>query len=81
MTTTELDEIDFCELFHPEAELDAETSQDPELPDPADPIDTKIVCPFTVIVDNQEQAPYHFLNVDPFSVVPLITDRHLKTGD
>lgn len=51
-------------------------------PDPVDlQIDRKIICPFTVAVDTREQAPFRFLNIDPFSVVPLRTDLALATGD
>lgn len=39
------------------------------------------VCPFRVSVDTREQAPYRFLNVDPWIVVPLQTDVPLATGD
>ena len=39
------------------------------------------VCPFRVAVDTREQAPYRFLNVDPWIVVPLQTDVPLATGD
>lgn len=43
-------------------------------------ISKKIICPFTVVVDTAEQAPYHFLNIDPFRIVPL-SHRSLNTGD
>ncbi len=57
-------------------ELDAEA--EPELPDP---LDMKLVCPFRVVVDTREQAPFHFLNIDPFSIVFLTTNVALQTGD
>jgi DNA excision repair protein ERCC-4 len=49
--------------------------------EPVDAIDVKKVCPFSVVVDTREQAPWHFLNVDPWKIVPLITDKALATGD
>ena len=51
-------------------------------PDPSDlKLDPKLVCPFRVIVDTREQAPFHFLNIDPFSLVFLTTNVALQTGD
>lgn len=43
-------------------------------------------CPFTVIVDTREQAPFRFLGIDDDQtrqplIVPLITDQALSTGD
>lgn len=44
--------------------------------------ETKVtVCPFAVCVDSREQTPWHFLNVDPWKIVPLVTDKALATGD
>lgn len=60
------------------AQLEIEVDEligDPE------PIDGKKVCPFAVVVDTREQAPWHFLNVDPWKIVPLVTDRALSSGD
>lgn len=43
------------------------------------------VCPFAVIVDNQEQLPWRFTGIEAEDksplTVPLITDRHLDAGD
>lgn len=47
---------------------------------------TIVRCPFTVIVDTREQAPFRFVGIvadetkQPL-VVPLITDQALATGD
>ena len=46
-----------------------------------EPIDVKKVCPFSVVVDTREQAPWHFLNVDPWKIVPLVTGKALASGD
>lgn len=49
--------------------------------------DTTIArCPFTVRVDNREQAPWGFTGIDDDKsklplIVPLITGQHLDTGD
>lgn len=40
----------------------------------------KLIFPATVIVDTREQSPFHFLNIDPWSVVPL-SHQSLATGD
>lgn len=42
--------------------------------------DSKSICPFRVVVDTREQAPFHFLGIDPWLIVPL---HHcaLTTGD
>lgn len=37
-------------------------------------------CPFEVIVDTREQAPFHFLSIDPWSIIPL-WHTGLETGD
>jgi ERCC4-type nuclease len=44
------------------------------------PIDKKKQCPFTIIVDSREQAPFSFLNIDQWLIIPL---QHvgLETGD
>jgi len=47
----------------------------------ADDEDELKVCPFKICVDSREQAPFHFLNIDPWSIVPLVTDVALATGD
>ena len=46
------------------------------------------LCPFKVVIDNREKAPFHFTgletNKDKNSlpiIVETITDRHLETGD
>ena len=49
---------------------------DPEI----DPFYTEEVFPADVIVDTREQSPFHFLNIDPFKIVPL-WQTALKTGD
>lgn len=41
----------------------------------------KRIFPARVIVDTREQAGYRFLNIDPWLVVPLVTDVALHTGD
>ena len=48
--------------------------------DPTDAPDPKTVCPFKICVDSREQTPFHFLSIDPFTIVPL---HHvaLSTGD
>jgi ERCC4-type nuclease len=61
--------------------MDAATFEIDDLIGDPEPIDKKIVCPFTVIVDTREQAPWHFLNIEPWKIVPLITDRALESGD
>lgn len=45
-----------------------------------DSIPVSAVCPFAVCVDSREQAPFRFLSIDPFTIVPL---HHcgLITGD
>lgn len=48
--------------------------------DPTDAIDAKSIFPATVIVDSREQSPFHFLNIDHWSIVP-IAHVGLKTGD
>ena len=49
--------------------------------DPRDDLDLqRIVFPATVIVDTQEQMPFHFLNIDPYTAVPIRHEK-LKTGD
>lgn len=48
--------------------------------EPAEPVDVKSLFPQTVIVDTREQTPFHFLNIDPWSIVPL-THVALSTGD
>jgi DNA excision repair protein ERCC-4 len=45
-----------------------------------------VICPFYVVVDNQEQLPYRFTGIEQGNpsrllVVRTITDRHLPTGD
>lgn len=43
------------------------------------------VCPWSVIIDTREQAPYRFTGLTSSAgkpiIVPLITDRALKSGD
>lgn len=46
----------------------------------ANEIDKKKQCPFTVCVDTREQAALHFLNIDPWSIIPLL-HVVLTTGD
>lgn len=48
--------------------------------DPTEQVDKKSVFPVPVISDTREQAPFHFLNIDPWSVVP-IHHAALATGD
>lgn len=51
------------------------------MPRTVDP-DTEVsVCPFRIIVDTREQAPWHFLEMPGYQVVPIITSRCLQTGD
>ena len=38
------------------------------------------IFPTSVVVDTREQAPFHFVNINPWSVVPLI-HAGLETGD
>lgn len=45
-----------------------------------DPIDKLDVCPFQVIVDTREKAPFHFLNCDPWKIVGTQSIK-LDTGD
>ncbi len=45
-----------------------------------EPFDWGDVCPFTVIVDTREQAPFHFVNCDPWPLIP-IWNIALATGD
>jgi|SRR6186713_2540039 len=44
-----------------------------------------LICPFTVCVDNREQAPWHFTGIEGDSgeiiIVPLLTGQPLATGD
>ncbi len=50
-----------------------------------DPDETIVISPFVVIVDNMEQAPWRFSAMETDDgqplTVPLITNRHLATGD
>lgn len=50
-----------------------------------DPDNSTSVCPFRIVVDTREQAPYHFLGLTDEKnrpmVVPLVTDVALVTGD
>ena len=39
------------------------------------------VCPFRIVVDTREQAPWHFTGIDNGLIVPLRTSRSLETGD
>lgn len=48
--------------------------------DDSEPVDPKQVCPFKVVIDTREQAPFHFLNCDPWSIVPTV-EQALPTGD
>lgn len=63
-------------LFSPD-ELFAEDEIDFDVPCL---VNKNSICPFTVVVDSNEQAPYHFLSIEPFRIVPL-SHRKLKTGD
>ena len=48
--------------------------------DPSEMIDGVRIFPATVIVDTREQTPFHFLNIDPWPIVP-VSHATLKTGD
>lgn len=56
--------------------------KDARKPKPKKPTD----CPFVVVVDNQEQAPYCFTGIEHWDskkpmIVPIADDTHLRTGD
>jgi DNA excision repair protein ERCC-4 len=48
--------------------------------EPVEPVDAKQIFPASVIVDTREQAPFHFTNIEPWSIVPLVHCA-LPTGD
>lgn len=88
MTTsaeTDVSEIllDASDLF---GSIDADESDESESDEfidvePLEPVDSNSICPFTVLIDSREQAPYRFLNIDPFTVIPLRTNVTMATGD
>ncbi len=78
MSSNELDEGAFGIGQNPRL-YDQSECWDYEL-DPSEMIDGVRIFPATVIVDTREQTPFHFLNIDPWPIVP-VSHATLKTGD
>lgn len=75
--------LDASDLFGTIDATESNESESDEFVDvePVEPVDSNSICPFTVLVDSREQAPYRFLNIDPFTVIPLRTNVTMATGD
>lgn len=66
--------------IEPEFETEIDNSDVDIEFDPSESLNDKSIFPATVIVDSREQSPFHFLNIQPWSVVPL-NHHGLQTGD